>query len=98
MKTFLDLNESRNYGRSHSEMTSNTDGAKSVVGGLFLIFGLFACCFVPLLLLGGGLIILSFLARRETWFALATLFALALALYAVYLRRRSVGDGHVECE
>lgn len=62
-------------------------------GALLLALGVFACCLLPLLLVAGGLVILSFLVQNETLVALVTVFVLALLFYAVYLRRkRNAGD------
>jgi hypothetical protein len=67
---------------------SNTDSARSIMGALLVIAGVFACCLLPLMLLGGGLLVLSLLIQKEIWFALITVFLLALSVYAVYLRRK----------
>jgi uncharacterized membrane protein len=73
------------------------------VSSLLLFAGLFACCFLLLLVLGGGLAVVSFLAERNNWLAFVTLLVLALALYGIYLRNKrstghgSVGYGNVGC-
>jgi Na+-driven multidrug efflux pump len=68
---------------------SGDDGSKPIVGTLLLIIGLFACCLLPLLLVGGGFVVMSLLVERQVWFALGAAVALALIIYSAYLRKRS---------
>ncbi len=75
------------------ETTISMNAMELIVGKiqLVLFLGVLACCLLPLLLLGGGLVILSFLIQRETWFVLVTVLVFGLALYAVYRRRKKEG-------
>jgi membrane protein implicated in regulation of membrane protease activity len=73
---------------AESEVTANLNVERPFVGTLLLFVGLLACCFIPLLVLGGGLAIVSFLAQKNNWLALVTFLVLAFALFGIYFRSK----------